>query len=243
MGGDTAAALQTYKDVGDKFAKSEYGPQSYFARAGLLFQLKKNDEMFKVLKDYIQKYPDAKDIFQAYDTMGQTQAIDKKYADAIATYNDMVDQHGDNDHAPTALFRVADLYQQEANALGKYIALDDAQRKDWSKDLQSSIDAGEKLIDKYPDSAEVGNGLKIMLDDQKLLLDAKLKTPDQIDSYYHTLAGKYSSSAAAKSRILFALAVFTFPRRIRAAPLPRWGRITMPPMSTLPRTSMSTGRP
>ena len=71
--GDKAGALQTYKDVAAKFPKTDFGPQAYFQQAVLLGGEQKTDEMLAALRAFIAAYPDSKDIFYAYDTIGQTQ--------------------------------------------------------------------------------------------------------------------------------------------------------------------------
>jgi TolA-binding protein len=207
---DVPVAMQTYKDVASKFPKSEYGPQSYFARAAILGKQNQIDEMVKLMRDFIDAYPDSKDIFYAYDTIGQTDVSKGKIPDAIATYQEMVDKHADNPMAPTALYRTAELWRKQADALGNYIALNDAQRAEWNKDINSSIAAGEKVLSQFPESDQVGLALATLLADQQMLLTAKLKTPDDIDKYFHGLADKFASNPSAKSRILFTLATFTY---------------------------------
>ncbi len=43
-----------------------------------------------------------------------------------------------------------------------------------------------------------------------MLLSAQQKTPDDIDKYFHGLAGKFARNPSARSRILFTLATFTY---------------------------------
>jgi TolA-binding protein len=208
--GDIPGAMQTYKDVATNFSTSEFGPQSYFQRAAILAKEQKNDDMIALMQDFIKAYPDSKDIFYAYDTIGQTQANDGKIPAAISTYAEMVENHADDPKAATAQYRIADLWHKQAVAPGPYVSLNDAQRKEWSKDIGASIAAGEKLLEQFPDSEEVGLDLKTLLADQEMLLAAKVKTPDDIDTYFHGLAGKFGGNPSAKSRILFTLATFTY---------------------------------
>lgn len=204
------AAMQTYKDLEDKFPKSDLAPQAAFAQANILAKEQKTDDMVKLLRDFIKTYPDNKDIFFAYETIGQTQANKGDATGAIATYTEMATQHADNPKAATAFYRVAELWRKQADSLGHYIALSEAQRKQWSDDIAAAVDAAEKVVEQFPDSPEVGLALKTLLADQEMLLSAKLKTPDDIDKYFHGLADKFSGNPALKSHILFTLATYTY---------------------------------
>jgi TolA-binding protein len=208
--GNTDAATASYRQIIEKFPATDFGPQAYFQIASLLANEHKTDDMLATLKEFIGKYPDNKDIFYAYDTIGQTQVNKGQVKDAIATYSEMADKHSDNPNAATALYRTAELWRKSADALGKYPALNEAQRKDWSTDVSNSIAAAEKLIAQFPDSAPLGLSLKTLLADQELLLDAQLQKPEDIDKYFHGLAEKSAANPSAKSRILFTLATFTY---------------------------------
>jgi TolA-binding protein len=208
--GDDAAAMRTYKDVAAKFAKTDFGPQAYFGQASILGKQGKTDDMVKVMQDFIKAYPDNKDIFYAYDTVGQSMVTKGNVAGAIAAYSEMADKHADNPMAPIALYRTAELWRKQADSLGRYLALNEDQRKQWSKDIDSSSAASEKLIAQFPDSDQVGLALKTLLAGQEMLLAAQQKTPDDIDKYFHGLADKFASNPSARSRILFTLATFTY---------------------------------
>jgi TolA-binding protein len=208
--GDNASAMETFKQVVDKFPQSDFGPQAYFQQAAILGKQGKTDDMIKTLRDFLAAYPDNKDIFYAYDTIGQTQITQGKLQDAIATYTEMAEQHADNAMAPSALYRPADLWQKQAAALGEYAGLSDAKKKEWNDDVAKSIAAGETLLQKYPESDQVGVALKTLLADQEMMVNAKVKKPGDLDDYFHKLAGRFASNASAKSRILFTLATHTY---------------------------------
>lgn len=208
--GDTAGAISTFKGVVAKFPKTEFAPQAYFQQAAILGKEGKTDDMMKLMQEFIKAYPDNKDIFYAYDTIGQTQISKGNVAGAIATYAEMAGNHADNPMAPSALYRTAELWRKLADSQGRYLALNEDQRKQWSKAVNSSIAAAEQLIEKFPDSDQVGVALKTLLAGQEMLLSAQLKKPEDIAQYFHTLAGKFSSNPSAKSRILFTLATFTY---------------------------------
>jgi TolA-binding protein len=208
--GDPSAALAAYKSAAEKYPDSDIASQAYFQQAALLGTEQKMDEMIAVLRQFIAAYPNDKDIFYAYDTIGQTQAGKGQVADAIATYSEMVEKHSDNPMAASAQYRVAELSEKEAEGMGQYTGLKPAQRKHWSAEIGVSVAAIEKMLDQFPNSDQLGLALETLLADQQMLLDAKLKTPREIDNYLRGLAGKYNSDASARSRILFALATFTY---------------------------------
>jgi TolA-binding protein len=208
--GNTAAAMETYKDLAAKFPKSNFAQQADFQQASILARDGKTADMVALLQDFIKTYPDSKDIYYAYDTIGQTQVAKGQIADAISTYSDMARDHEDNPMAATALYRTAELWRQTAASMGRFAGLHDEQVPAWKKGVDSSISAAESVLDKYPKSEQVGLSLKTLVADQQMLLDAKLTGRDDIDKYFHGLAEKFASDPSAKSRILFTLAAFTY---------------------------------
>jgi TolA-binding protein len=208
--GNGDGAIMTFKDVAAKFPKSEFAPQAYFQQAAIFARLDKTDEMTAVLKDFLSKYPDNKDIFYAYDTIGQTEAGKGKVEDAIATYAEMVDQHPDHPMAPLALYRQTELWHRLADAMGRYQGLKPDAQAAWEKDVRGSIAAGEKLVQGYPGAPQVGIALKMILTDQEMLVGAGKETADDVEAYFHGLAQKFGDNESAKDRIIFTLATFTF---------------------------------
>jgi len=208
--GDNAGAVQTLKDIIAKYPKSDLAPQAYFQEASVLARDSKTDEMISLLQQFLKDYPDNKDVFYAYDTIGQTQAEKGKVDDAIATYSDMIQQHPDNPMAPMAIYREAEILHHAAETMGRYAVLAPDARAAWEKDLRASIDAGTSVVEKYPDSAQVGVALKTILTDHELLVAAQKETADDVEAFFHGLTQKFGSNDSAKSRILFTLAGFTF---------------------------------
>jgi TolA-binding protein len=133
-----------------------------------------------------------------------------KIPDAVATYQEMADDHSDNPMAAAALYKTAELWRQLAVSQGQYASLDAGQKADWSKSVTASIAAAESVIGKFPDSDQVGQALNILLEDQQMLVDAQIKQPGDTDQYFHDLAGKFATNPALQSRILFTLGTFTY---------------------------------
>jgi len=207
--GDTTAAVQTFKDVAATFPTSDFGPQSYFDRAAILGKQKKTGEIVALMKDFIKAYPDGKGIFYAYDTIGQAQAATGDLPAAIATYKEMVTLHPEDPMAARALYRTADLLRKQAEGR-EYLALNDADREAWNKDIANSIAAAESVLRQYPDSDQLGNALRTLLADQQMRMDAGQTTQDDVDKYFNGLADKFARNPSTRKRILFTLATFTY---------------------------------
>src|SRR5581483_4682820 len=208
--GDKTAALQTYKDLETKFPKNPRAEDAYFQRAGLFAEAQKVDDMVAEMRAYIDAYPDSEKIFLAYSTIGQNLVNSQKLIEAIGVYTEMAEKHAQNPQAPAALNQAADLWHRYAESLGRYIALNEQQRTEWNRGISSSMEAAEKLLQQYPDSQQVALGLQTLLSDLRLLAQAKLKTPDDVEKYFQSLAAKFDAKPATKSKILFTLASFIY---------------------------------
>jgi TolA-binding protein len=93
---------------------------------------------------------------------------------------------------------------------GQYGSLNAQQQGDWNKSVTASVTAAESVLAKFPDSDQVGQALNTLLEDQQMLVDAKIKQPGDIDRYFHDLAAKNASNPALQSRILFTLGTHTY---------------------------------
>lgn len=208
--GDKAAALKTFEELAAKFPKSDAAPFAYFQRAAILAQENKTDEMIATMRAFIAAYPESDKIFFAYDTIGQSQINAQKPLDAIATYREMAEKHPQDPQSAQALYVAADLWRRYAESQGRYIALNEQQRGEWNKGIAGSMECAEKLLMQYPDAPQVALALQTLLEDQKLLVTAKLKTPAQTEAYFQNLAKKFEAKPATRSKVLFTLAAFLF---------------------------------
>ena len=207
---DKAAAMQTFKEVADEFPKTEAAPYTYFQRASILGSEGKVDDMVALMKEFIERYSDSDKIFFAYDIIGQSQINGSKPMEAIATYNELVEKHPNDAQAAAALLHVVELWKEHAASLGKYLAQNEQERAEWNKGVNGSVAAAEKLLGAYPASPQVATTLGILLDAQKLLLSAKLKTEEGVATYFQELAAKFADKPETKSKVLFTLAAFIY---------------------------------
>ena len=207
---DNAGAMKLFKELADEYPKSTPAPYTFFQRASILSQDQKVDEMIALMKEFIQKYPEDDKLFYAYDSVGQNAITTGKSMDAIALYGEFVEKHPQDPHAAQALLNVVQLWHQYALAQGRYLALNEEQRAEWNKGNKNSTAAAEKLITNYPASEQVATALQELLDVQKLLLAAKLKTEADLEKYFGDLAAKFDDKPETKSKVLFTLASFIY---------------------------------
>ena len=213
--GNAPAAMQTYKDMVAKFPKTDFGPQAYFQQAAMLARAGKTDDMVTTLREFMKAYPDYKDIFFAYDTIGQTERAKER-----CRRRSRLTRRWRKTTRTIRWPRRHSIAPQSyggsrRTSQGNYIALNEAQRKEWSKDVANSVAAGEKLLQQFPDSDQVGVTMKTLLSDQEMLLDAKQVKPEDIEKYFRGLAEKFGSMR--RRRVASSLRwQLTITRRIRS---------------------------
>lgn len=207
---DPVTALRLFKEVADEFPKSDAAPYAFFEQSTLLTGPEKADERAAIMKEFIRRYPEHDKIFFAYNAIGQEQIAKGLTADALATYNEMVDKHPADPQTATALLTLVSLRNQQANAMGHYFALNEAQRTQWTDEVTQSLAAAEKVIVDYPESQQVPLAMQYLLVEQKLLVGAKLRTDEELTQYFQNLAARFDAKPQTKSKILFTLASFTF---------------------------------
>lgn len=207
---DKPQAIKLYEEVATEFPQSDAAPYTYFQRASLLAADQKVDEMITLLKGFIAKYSDNDKIFFAYDTIGQNLIAQSNIAEAISMYSEMVEKHPADANAAAALLNVIRLERQVTESLPNYLALNEEQRAEWNKGIANVISNTEKLLSNYPESTQVAAALEEFLGVNRLLLSAKLKTDEEITRAFQDLAEKFDSQPAAKSKILFTLANYTY---------------------------------
>jgi TolA-binding protein len=204
------AALVTFKDLAAKFPKSPPAPFSYFERGKILADLQKYDECVGVMREFIADYPDSPDLYQAYDFIAQILTSQSKGMDAITTYEEFVEKRPKDPNTAEALLKLSSLWKGYAESQGPYLAIDEKKRAEWKKGVEKSAAAVEHLISNFPESQTVSLALNNLLDVQRLLKSVKLKTEADIEQYFQELAAKFADKPGTQSKVLFALASFTF---------------------------------
>jgi len=200
-----AATLVT---LSEKFPDSPAAPQTYFIRAQLAAASQNIEEVNKLMRQFIKKYPQDAQIFFAFDSIGQNAARAAKPEEAIATYTEFKQDYPENAKAAEALYKIAELQRGNADKLAaNYSSLNEADRTKWTDAVAAAVATAEEMLTKYPASPDLASGLQSLMASQSMLLRAELKTDAQVEEYFQQLAGN-TSDAGAKSKILFTLAGF-----------------------------------
>ena len=203
-------ALATLTDLAAKFPDSEQASNGYFLRANIYLSDKKYDETAKVLTEFVEKHPDSEQAFSAYNTIASIQTQQNKYDEAAASYEKFISKEPPNSpEVAEALSKVAALWLRAAKGMGSFIVLGAPQKEVWTKDLENSIASSERQLQGFPEAPSTALGLQNLLECQKLLVGAKVKTEEQVVQYFQGLSDKYRDNPGARSRILFRLASLT----------------------------------
>ena len=205
--GQRDAAMKTWQELAEKYAASEAAPFGYFQRAALLHSEQKYEELKAVMKEFVAKHPEHDRVFGAYDYVAQIQALqEKKPEEAIKSYEEYAGKYPNGKDAATAIVKVSDLWKKMAEAMGRFITIPQAQRETWRNYYDKSVEAAEKVLEKYPESGEVAAALQNLLKAQEQLVLAKLKADANVENYFGELAKKFADKPSLANKIKFTLA-------------------------------------
>lgn len=214
-------ALATYTRLAEEYPKAEVAPFSYFERAKILMARDKRDEVVTLMQSFMEKYPDDKALFQAYDFVAQIQLLQApKKADgsadgdrkdegklaAIETYEQFATRKPADPMSAQALLQVSTFWKDLTNGMGRWSMVREADRPEWQKRIGSSMNAAERVVRLHPESPQVALALGVLLDDQKILVGAKLTTDADVETYFQKLADEFKDKPATRSKIVFTLA-------------------------------------
>ena len=201
-----AEAMATYKRIAEEYPQADVAPYTYFQRATLLMGDQKMDDVVPLMQEFMKKYPDDKALYQAYDFVAQIQGNQKKEEDAIATYEEFAKLKPEDPMAAQALLQVGTKWKAMIDQMQRYITLSEEQRKTWTKVLDDSINASERVVRLHPESTQVALALGLLLDDLKLRVSAKLMTEDELAKHFEKLAAEFKGKPSTHSKIIFTLA-------------------------------------
>jgi TolA-binding protein len=213
--GEKEGALKTWQELAQKHPQSEPAPASYFQRAGLHQNDNEYDQVIAIMREMIAAYPEGERIYAAYDYIAQIQIAQKAPLEAIASYEEFIEKRPEDPNAPKALVRASTLWRTYAEGQGPYLTLNEEKRTEWTKGLQNSAAAAERVLEKYPESGEVALALQNLLAVQRLELRAKVKTEsgepkteESVAEYFQGIAKRFDNQPATKNKVLFTLAGF-----------------------------------
>ncbi len=203
--GKKEEGIVTLASVAEQYPESQPAPFTYFMRAQLRASEGKADEVVALMKQFVEKYPKNDKVYFAYESIAQTAINSGKTDLGAATYREFTERYPDSPQAGDALFKIAELQRAKADSLGRYSALGEEERSQWKTLLDGSIASSEEAIKKYPESVSLALALHTLLQSQRMLLGAELKTASEVEQYFQSLADS-TTSPNARSKILFALA-------------------------------------
>lgn len=199
--------IATMAELAEKFPESTPAPFTYFMRGQLLSQKGDVPGMVALMKAFLEKYPQDDKVFFAYENLAKTSVASGKPAEAVAYFSEFAEKYPSDPNAASALVQAADLQRGMAESMGRYGALTVDERDPWRAQVDNSVGTLEKVISQYPDSPKLVDALASLMTAQKLLVGAELKSSEQLEEYFQTLAEAQASDAA-RSKIQFALAGF-----------------------------------
>jgi outer membrane protein assembly factor BamD (BamD/ComL family) len=112
---------------------------------------------------FVEKYPEDDKVFFAYDSIGQTETNRGNIEAAVAAYQTFAEKYPTAPRAPESLLKIADLHRATAEKLGRYGALTPGEQEQWRAAMTAAITAAEKMTATYPDSPQLGLGLRSLL--------------------------------------------------------------------------------
>ena len=199
-------AVATMAAIAEKFPQSQPAPFTYFQRAQLAGAAQNADEVIRLMNEFTAKYPEDDKVFFAFDSIGQSETNRGNLEAAVAAYQSFVGKYAPDPKAPEAMLKIADLQRAAAEKLGRYGALTPEEQKQWEASIAASIAAAEKMAADYPDSAQLGLGLRSLLAAKRAEVSAGLLDAAGVEKYFENLAA--SAPDGAKAKILFARAAF-----------------------------------
>ena len=199
-------AVATMSEIAEKFPQSQPAPFTYFQRAQLAGAAQNADEVVRLMTEFAAKYPDDDKVFFAFDSIGQTETNRGNIEAAVAAYQSFAGKYATAPKAPEAMLKIADLHRAAAEKLGRYGALTPEEQGKWKAAMAASIGAAEKMAATYPDSPQLGLGLRSLLAAKQMELAAEIIDAAAVEKYFEDLAA--SAPDGAKSKILFARAAF-----------------------------------
>lgn len=206
--GDAAAAFQSFEQLVSKYPESAPAPYSYFDRARHLASEQKFDEVMTLMKEFMEKYKDNEALYQAYDFVAQIQSSQGKGVEAIATYEQFVEAKPEHPNAAEALVKLAGLWKGYGESQGPYLALDEAKRAEWTKGIEKSLAASERIVASFPEHPAVASALNNMLAVLRLQQRVRIKAAADVEAYFTALLDKAKDNPNLVSKITFAVAGF-----------------------------------
>lgn len=190
---DYDGALKTFEKIGDQYPNDPIAMASQEMVGGIYMSQSKFPEMIAAYEKLIQKYPKTVSAIKAHSRLAQYYDRLKNYDDAAKHYAAIIIMTDFPEYASEAQLALASMWQEAAKKIGAYTALKDDEKKDWTKFNDKAEESLVALLQNFPKSEEVGEGLQHLLDLVLLRNQYGLLPDTQAEAYFTTLAGKMNS--------------------------------------------------
>jgi TolA-binding protein len=203
MPGKTAEAVAAFEEVA-KLSDHPLAPfaQLEIARTYSTDRAKMEESLRKALE--LKNAPSAVRA-EAYFLLGWMHQQEGKWDDAIAQYQQVVDEFPNERKAVEAQVNLAACAFAPAKNTRAPGTLPHDRRQQWEAAVARALKANETLLEKFPGSAYVEGALAFMSQIQALRIEEKLAAPEEVENYFRALANRFTISPTLQARVIYAL--------------------------------------
>jgi TolA-binding protein len=203
--GDNDGGISTLAELAEKYPDSAPAPFTFFQRAQLLTQKGEPESANDLMRQFIENYPQSDRVFAAFDWLAQGSYRSADFDGSITTYNDFIEKYPADPNAASALIRISEYSKQWAESLGRYGALTTDEQSMWQERMARSAAAAEKMIENFPESELLSQGIQNLIAAQEAMVAAELQTRNELELNLKTKAAAINDPAI-RSKVLFGLA-------------------------------------
>jgi TolA-binding protein len=204
--GQREKALAAFEGVIKDHAETPYGQSSYFDKANILIGMQRIPDADATLREFVKAYPENENIYAAYAKLAEISESKQEFATAAGIYELFLKEHGARPEIPTALYRFGLTQKSLAEAIGRYITLNNEQKDNWDALMSKAVGAAWDSVLKGPEGKDLAAALRLVLDVQTARRNAKRVTNEQLEKEFDGVIGKLGEVKDAQRRVVFAKA-------------------------------------
>ena len=204
--GQREKALAAFEGVIKEHADTQYGQSSYFDKANILIGMQRVPDADATLREFVKAYPENENIYAAYAKLAEISESKQEFATAAGIYELFLKEHGGRTEVPTALYRFGLTQKSLAEALGRYIVLNNEQKDQWESLMVKAVGSAWESVTKGPEGKELAAALRLVLDVQSARRNAKRVTNEQLEKEFDGIIAKLGEAQDAQRRVVFAKA-------------------------------------
>src|SRR6185369_5563369 len=103
-------------------------------------------------------------------------------------YEEYISSHPGEAAGAKAYVAIANIWKREAEAVGSYLSIGDADKSKWKDGMDKAIENAEAAIRKFPESDSVSAALQVLLGIKQLQQAVGIYKPDDVKAYFINLA-------------------------------------------------------